>query len=231
MSPEEEIRIALERARQGTGAFFIAVQDILGFLTIYSADVEENFVRRWLSRMEGMLLNFATMETGDGEGPPSFSFGDLGRFYYYAGVLNPQLYVVGLFPKRTGAAKILYAMGGIVEELRGFHETLLELRETTRGKYLEMKEREGEKKTVRRKKRYLSPHQVEALKDAFQNEIGPAGEYIFNATIIEKRFNVNLLTREDAYELINYLVQEIDSIERAEKFVRTALSIVEEERL
>jgi len=84
---------------------------------------------------------------------------------------------------------------------------------------------------VRRRKRYLSPHQVEAIKDAFQNEIGPAGEYIFNATIIEKRFNRNLLTREDAYELINYLVQEIDSLERAERFVRTALSIVDEEKV
>ncbi len=231
MSPEEEIRIALERARQGTGALFIAVQDVLGFLTLYSADTEENFVRRWLRRMEDMLLNFATLDTENEGSPPAFSFGDLGKYYYYVGMLNAQIYVVGLFPKRVGAAKILYAMGGIVEELKGFNETLLELKETTRGRYVEMKEREGEKKVVRRRKRYLSPHQVEAIKDAFQNEIGPAGEYIFNATIIEKRFNRNLLTREDAYELINYLVQEIDSLERAERFVRTALSIVDEEKV
>ncbi|GEM_PF-3039344 len=231
MSPEEEIKIALDRARQGTGAYFLAVQDVLGFLTIYVADVEDAFVRRWLQRLETNMVSFATLETDNSNRPPEFSFGDLGRYYYYVGTLSPQLYVVGLFPKRVGAAKVLYAMGGVVEELRQFTDLLNELKESSRQKYLAQKEKEGEKKVVRRKKRYLSQHQIEAIKDAFMNEIGPAGEYIFNATLIEKRFNRNLMTKEDAYELIDYLTKEIDSLERAEKFVKTALSIVDEEAI
>jgi hypothetical protein len=231
MNPEEELKIALDRARQGTGALFLAVQDVLGFLNVYSADIEDNFVRRWLQRMENMAISFTTLDTGNSAGPPTFSFGDLGKYFYYLGVLDPNLYVIGLFPKRVGAAKVLYAMGGIVEELKQFSEILNELKESSRRKYLEQKEKEGELKAVRRKKRYLSQHQIEAIKDAFQNEIGPAGDYIFNATIIEKRFNKNLLTKEDAYELIDYLVKEIDSLDRAERFVKTALSIIDEEAI
>ncbi len=231
MNPEEELKVALDRARQGTGALFIAVQDILGFLNIFSADVEENFVRRWLQRLETNAISFTTLDTGNSAGPPDFSFGDIGKYYYYIGVLNPQLYTIGFFPKRVGAAKVLYSMGGVVEELRQFTDVLNALKETSRKRYLEQKEKEGELKRVRRKKKYLSQHQIEALKDAFQNEIGPAGDYIFNATIIEKRFNRNLLTKEDAYELIDYLAQEIDSLDRAERFVKTALSIVDEEAI
>ncbi|RLJ69802.1 hypothetical protein BCF55_0058 [Hydrogenivirga caldilitoris] len=231
MSPEEELKIALDRARQGTGALFIAVQDVLGFLSVYSADTEDNFVRRWLQRLETTAISFTTLDTGNSESPPDFSFGDVGKYYYYIGVLNPQLYVIGLFPKRVGAAKVLYGMGGVVEELRQFTDVLSELKEISRRRYVEQKEKEGELKQVRRKKRYLSPHQIEALKDTFINEIGPAGDYIFNAVIIEKRFNRNLLTKEDAYELIDYLTQEIDSLDRAERFVKTALSIVDEEAL
>ncbi len=176
-----------------------------------------------------MLISFTTLDTGNPQSTPEFSFGDLGKYYYYVGVLNPQMYVVGLFAKRVGAAKILYAMGGIVEDLRQFTDILGELKESSRRKYLQQKVQESELKTLRRRRRYLSPHQVEAIKDAFQNEIGPAGEYIFNAVIVEKKFNRNLMTKEDAYELIDYLVQEIDSLERAERFVKTALSIVDEE--
>ncbi len=230
MSPEEEIKIALSRARQGSGALFIAIQDVLGFLSIWAADVEEEFVKKWLSKMENLLISFATLETGDKD-VPEFSFGDIGRYYYYVSMLNPQLYLVGLFSKRVGAAKVLYAMGGIAEEMKGFTDVLMELKESSRGKYLERKEEEARNRKVRRKKRYLSPHQIEAIKDTFVNEIGPAGEYIFNATLIERRFNKNLLTKEDAYELVNHLVQEIDSLERAERFVKTALSIVDEEAL
>jgi len=231
MSLEEEIKVALDRARQGSGALFIAVQDVLGFLSLWSADVEEIFVKRWLGKLENLMISFATLETENRGSPPEFSFADLGKYYLYIGMLNPQLYVVALFPKRIGAAKILYAMGGIVEEFKGFTDTLMELKESSRGKYLKEKEKQAKKLEIRRKKRYLTQHQVEALKDAFVNEIGPAGEYIFNATLIEKKFNRNLLTKEDAYELINYLAQEIDSLDRAEKFVKTALSIVDEEAL
>ncbi len=231
MNLKDEVRIALQRARQGTGALFIAVQDVLGFLSVWSADVEEEFVQKWLAKMENMLLSFATLDTGNKETLPEFSFGDLGKYYYYVGLLNSQFYVIALFPKRIGAAKILYTMGGIVEELKGLTDLFLNLREGTKERYLERKKEEGLKREVRRKRRYLSIYQIEAIKEAFLNEIGPAGEYIFNATIRERNINGDLITKEDAYELIDYLVKEIDSLERSERFVKTALSIIDEEAI
>jgi hypothetical protein len=225
---EKEIQERLERQRSLSGAEILAVFDSSGFLKIASHDLSEERVSKLLDLFCTAMNDLRNIKSLFPKSKPQFMVANLGDRYIYITSISEGVCLLGAFSTRTGFVKMMQAMESVAQDMRSKGEDLQRIAEENKKKYLSERKRTPHVPShTGTSTNRLSALQVEAILEEFREELGPAGDIIFNQTASEMGLDPRHLQRDQAIELVHRLANEIENLQRKERFIKTALRIIE----
>ena len=227
MRDEKELRTRLEHQRELSGAEVLAVSDPSGFLRVATHSMREEVLSRALDLLGRVAEELADIGSVLPKSKLNFLISHLGNRYLYLTPITEDLFLIGMFSLRTNFVKIIQAMSAVEEELKADSEELSAMLTEKKERYL--KEKQARKRIIpaRTGTGRLSALQVDAILEEFRNELGPAGDIIFNQTAQELGIDLKSVSVEEGTELVRKLAEEIENRERRERFTKTALNIIE----
>ncbi len=227
MSLEEKVKALLDKEKGLSHADALVIFDRHGFLRIESTDISPERVKRLIDMFCPTVGDLKNIQSIDREAKPEFLLADFGKFYVYLASVSENVCLMGVFSKKVGPLKILQGMGVVSERIKEFSQELETLSEKRKEEFLKEKGSKVQTEGLKTKTPYLTTLQVEGIFEEFKNELGPASEIVFHSIADELGFDLRHLTKDQAYEFINRLSEEIENPSRRERFVKVALSILE----
>ncbi len=226
---EREVKEKLERHRSMAGAEILAVFDRSGFVKISSHDLSGDRVNKLLEIYCTALQDLSDLESVFPGGKPGFLITQFGNRYIYISPIGEGICLLGAFSTRTNFVKLMQAMASVTEDIKSKVQEISELVQKREKEYLATKKERTRSQPVSpvSAKGKISAMQVRALIDEFREELGPAGEIIFNQTAKDLGIDPRHMTREEAINLVQHLANEIENFQRKERFIKTALGIIE----
>ena len=227
MRDEKDLRARLEHQRELSGAEVLAVSDPSGFLRVATHSMREDVLSETLDLIGRVVEDFAGIDSVLPKSRLNFLISHLGNRYLYLTPITEELFLLGTFSLRTNFVKIIQAMSAVEEELKAGAESLSAMLSEKKERYLKEKQATRAVTPKRVSTDRLSALQVDAILEEFRNELGPAGDIIFNQTAQDLGIDLKSVSKEEGAELVRKLAEEIENRERRERFTKTALNIIE----
>ncbi len=227
MRDERELRARLEHQRELSGAEVLAVSDHFGFFRVATHSMKEDVISQVLDLIGRIVEEFGDVGSILPKSRLNFLISHLGNRYLYLTPITEELFLIGIFSLRTNLVKIIQAMSAVEEELKASADTLSVMLSEKKERYLKEKQTTRAFTPPKKGTDRLSALQVDAILEEFRNELGPAGDIIFNQTAQELGIDLKNVSKEEGTELVRKLADEIENRERRERFTKTALNIIE----
>jgi len=230
MMDEKQIIERLDDSRRLAGAELLAVFDVKGFMKFASHDLTENEISQLIGIFCSAMNEIHDIKKVFPKSKPGFMIANLSNRYLYITSISDEICLMGSFSAAHSLLKVIQSMGTVEEEVKKWTGELERILDKKKKDFLSQHQKREVKpspQTSKTQSDQLTLLQVEALLEEFVNELGPAARVIFNDTLKEMALDIKSLRKDQAVELVHTLANEIENMRRKERFIKTALNIIE----